>query len=224
MYGRFETYIRDRRGFAATPTHDGLTMVIVGWPYAEIRENRKDVEGSYLKAVELAPAFAERLRGATREERFRGAAVPNFFRKPYGPGWALVGDAGYNRDFITGQGMMDAFHDAELCAAAIDQVLSGGQSFEAAMARYQRSRDARVKSMYDFTCQLATLEPPPPDMQRLFAAIHGNQDAMDGFARMNAGTISPAEFFTPENVTRIQMEAEPLAPSQPVTWSRCHPV
>ena len=49
--------------------------------------------------------------------------------------------------------------------------------------------------MYEFTCQLATLEPPPPEMQQLFAAIHGNQTAMDAFVRMNAGTISPAEFF-----------------------------
>ena len=48
--------------------------------------------------------------------------MPNYFRKPYGPGWALVGDAGYNRDFITAQGIMDAFRDAELCAAALDAV------------------------------------------------------------------------------------------------------
>jgi 2-polyprenyl-6-methoxyphenol hydroxylase-like FAD-dependent oxidoreductase len=44
----------------------------------------------------LSPEFAERLRGAKREARFAGAAVPNFFRKPYGPGWALLGDAAYN--------------------------------------------------------------------------------------------------------------------------------
>ena len=75
-------------------THDGLTLVIAGWPYAEFAENRKDIEGHYLKAIELAPAFAERLRRATRQARFAGAAVPNYFRKPYGRGWALVGDAG----------------------------------------------------------------------------------------------------------------------------------
>lgn len=46
----------------------------------------------------------------------------------------------------------------------------------------------------EFTCQLATLEPPPPEMQQLIGAIHGNQRAMDGFAQMNAGTISPLEF------------------------------
>jgi hypothetical protein len=57
--------------------------------------------------------------------------------------------------------------------------------------------------MYEFTCMLATLEPPPPDMQHLLGAIHGNQSAMDAFARMNAGTISPAEFFAPENVNAM---------------------
>jgi 2-polyprenyl-6-methoxyphenol hydroxylase-like FAD-dependent oxidoreductase len=207
MHGRFETYIRDHRGFAATPTHDGLTMVIVGWPYTEFGANRRDVEGNYLRSIDLAPAFADRLRDARREARFAGAAVPNFLRKPYGPGWALVGDAGYNRDFITGQGMMDAFHDAELCAAALDAAFCGTRPFDAAMDDYQRRRDERVKPMYDFTCELATLEPPPPELQQLLAAVHGNQEAMDAFARMNAGTISPAAFFAPENVEAITAAA-----------------
>lgn len=207
MDNRFETYIRDRRGFAAVPTHDGLTMVIVGWPYAEFDDCKKDIEGNYLKTIELAPAFADRLHGAKREARFAGAAVPNYFRKPYGPGWALVGDAGYNRDFITGQGIMDAFYDAELCVAALDKAFSGAQAFDAPMSKYQRARDVRVKAMYDFTCMLATLEPPPPEMQQLFSAIHGNRKAMDAFARMNAGTISPAEFFAPENVNAITAAA-----------------
>jgi 2-polyprenyl-6-methoxyphenol hydroxylase-like FAD-dependent oxidoreductase len=203
MHGRFETYVRDRRGFAAAPTHDDLTMVIVGWPHAEFAENKKDIEGNYLRTIALAPAFADRLSSARREGPFAGATVPNYFRKPYGPGWVLVGDAGYNRVFITGQGIMDAFHDAELCAAALDRVFSGTQTFDAAMGVYQHARDARVKAMYDFTCQLATLEPPPPELQRLLCACHGNQEAMDGFARMNAGTISPAEFFAPANVNAI---------------------
>jgi 2-polyprenyl-6-methoxyphenol hydroxylase-like FAD-dependent oxidoreductase len=207
MDGRFEQFARDRRGFAAAPTHDGLTMVIAGWPYAERTDFKKDIEGNTMKTIALAPAFAERLRGARREARFAGAAVPNYFRKPYGPGWALVGDAGYNRDFITGQGIMDAFLDAELCAAALDAAFSGARPFDAAMSDYQRMRDGRVKPMYDFTCQLATLEPPPPEMMKLFQAIHGDRKAMDAFARMNAGTISPADFFAPENVRDIETTA-----------------
>jgi 2-polyprenyl-6-methoxyphenol hydroxylase-like FAD-dependent oxidoreductase len=211
MHGRFENYIRDLRGFAVAPTHDGLTMIIVGWPYAEFSACKKDIDGNVLKTLAMAPDFAGRLRSARRETRFVGAAVPNYFRRPYGPGWALVGDAGYNRDFITGQGMMDAFLDAELCAAALDQALSGVQPFDAAMSAYHRARDARVKAMYEFTCHLATLEPPPPETQQLFAATHGNQQAMDMFVRMNAGTISPAEFFAPGNMQAILAAAQPAA-------------
>ena len=206
--GRFEVYIRDRRAFAAMPTHDDLTLVIAGWPYAEFAENKRDIEGHYLKAIEQAPDFAKRLRSATREAPFAGTGVPNYFRKPYGAGWALVGDAGYNRDFITAQGILDAFRDAELCAGAIDQSLSGTRPFEEAMGEYQRIRDADVGAMYDFTCDLATLEPPPPELQRILGAINGNQAAMDGFARLNAGTISPAEFFAPENVEAIFAAAD----------------
>ena len=57
--------------------------------------------------------------------------------------------------------------------------------------------------MYEFTCELATLDPPPHEMQQVLGAMHGNQDAMDGFARVNAGVTSPAVFFAPDNVSRI---------------------
>ena len=79
------------------------------------------------------------------------------------------------------------------------------------MGEYQRTRDAQVGAMYDFTCELATLEPPPPELQRLLGAAHGNQAAMDGFARLNAGTISPTEFFAPDNVEAIFAAADSRA-------------
>jgi 2-polyprenyl-6-methoxyphenol hydroxylase-like FAD-dependent oxidoreductase len=208
MDGRFETYIRPHRGFAAAPTHDGLTLTVGGWPYAEFETNKKDVEGNFLKMFDLAPAFAKRVRGAKREAPFAGVAVTNFFRKPYGPGWALVGDAGYNKDPITAQGIQDAFRAAEQCAAALDQTFTHARSYDEAMGDYQRNRDEHVLPMYEFTCQLATLEPPPPEMQQLFAAITGNRTAMDGFVQMNAGTISPAEFLSPANVGAIFAAAQ----------------
>lgn len=203
MHGRFEVYVRPYRGMAAAPTHDDLTLLIAGWPYAELEAGKQDIEGNYLRTIDLAPELAARLRGAKRQARFAGTAVPNYFRTPYGPGWALVGDAGYNKDFITAQGISDAFHDAERCAAALDQALSGARPFDQAMADYQRLRDAHALPMYAFTLELATLAPPAPEMQRLLQAMHGNQSAMDGFAQMNAGTISPAEFMSPQNTAAI---------------------
>jgi 2-polyprenyl-6-methoxyphenol hydroxylase-like FAD-dependent oxidoreductase len=212
MGGRFEAYDRVDRTWAAWPTNDDLTLVVVSWPAAEFEVNKRDVEGHYLRAFERAPAFAERIRGATRVERLVGAAVPNFFRKPFGPGWALVGDAGYHKDFITAQGISDAFRDAERCAAALDEWLSGARGFDEALAAYQRDRDDHVLPMYEFTCQYARLAPPPPELQNIFAAVHGNQDAMNGFARVIAGVTSPAEFFSPENVGRIFAAARSSRP------------
>jgi 2-polyprenyl-6-methoxyphenol hydroxylase-like FAD-dependent oxidoreductase len=200
MNGRFETYIRPRRAFAAAPTHDGLTIVVGGWPVSEFEANKRDVESHFMKMLSLAPSFADRIHGAKREHQFAGTPVPNYFRKPYGPGWVLVGDAGYNKDFVTAQGISDAFRDAEHCAAALDVWLSHARPFDDVMREVQQRRDEQVTSMFEFTCQLATLDPPPPEMQRLFAAIAGNQKAMDSFVQMNAGTISPAQFFAPEHV------------------------
>ncbi|MEJ3744535.1 NAD(P)/FAD-dependent oxidoreductase [Actinomycetes bacterium KLBMP 9797] len=207
MSGRFETYVRPDRGFAAWPTHDDLTLVVVGWPYAEFEANRTDVEGNYLKALALAPDFAARVDAAAREERFAGMAVPNYFRTPFGQGWALVGDAGYNKDFITAMGIQDAFRDAELCAAALDDSLSGRRPYEVAMSGYQSARDRQVLPMYEFTCELAALEPPPPDLVQLLTAINGNPAAMDAFARLNAGVLSPADFFAPEHLHTIMIKA-----------------
>jgi 2-polyprenyl-6-methoxyphenol hydroxylase-like FAD-dependent oxidoreductase len=207
MNGYFEAYDRGNRVFAAWPTNDDLTLVIVSWPYNEFEANKRDIEKNYLDVFALTPAFGERIRAARREERFFGAAVPGFFRKPFGAGWALVGDAGYNKDFITAQGISDAFRDAELCAHALDQFFTGAREFDVAMRQYQSTRDERVLPMYEFTCQFAMLAPPPPETQQLFAVIHGNQEAMDGFARVVAGVTSPAEFFADENIGRIMAGA-----------------
>ena len=205
--GGMETYVRPGRGFAAIPTNDGLTLVVVGWPYAEASAYKADVEANFLRTLELAPEFADRARAATRVGRFAGGAVANFFRRPYGPGWALVGDAGYNKDPITAQGITDAFRDAELCASALDDALAGRRGFEEAMAAYQAGRDAAAMPTYEFTTQLATLEPPPPEMQQLLGAVHGDPAAMDAFVGVLAGTVSPVDFFDPANIGRIMARA-----------------
>jgi len=203
MNGRFEGYDRHRRAFALWPTNDDLTLIVLSWPMEEFEVNRRDVERHFLSSLDLAPDVAERVRAGTREERFLGATVPNFFRKPYGPGWALVGDAGYNKDFITAQGISDAFFAAELCSEALHAWLSGAASFDEAMGAYQAARDAKALPIYGFTAQFASLTPPPPETQQLLAAVHGKPDAMNAFVRIFSGLVSPDEFFAPEHVARI---------------------
>lgn len=199
-----EFYPREHRGIGILPTHDGLATIIVGWPHEEFHTYRSDIEGNFLKTLELAPALADRVRQGKREERFVGTAdLPFFFRKPYGPGWALVGDAGYHKDPITAQGITDAFRDTELLTEAIDAGLSGKRPLEEALADYERRRNEAAMPMYELTQQFASLEPPPPEMQQLFAALRNNQEQTNRFFGTLAGTVPIPEFFAPENVGQI---------------------
>ncbi|GIM90562.1 NAD(P)/FAD-dependent oxidoreductase [Paractinoplanes toevensis] len=199
----FEAYSRPGRGWAVCPTNDGLTMVVGGWPHAELAEHRDDVEATLMATFATSPEFTERIRDAKREERIAGASVPNYFRVPFGDGWALVGDAGYSRDFITAQGITDAFLDAEELARSLDEALSGKAEFGEALGRYQSRRDTRAMPHYQMTLGIASLQPPDEQMIQLVSAIAGKQPAMDAFARLNSGVTSPAEFFAPENVGRL---------------------
>jgi 2-polyprenyl-6-methoxyphenol hydroxylase-like FAD-dependent oxidoreductase len=108
---------------------------------------------------------------------------------------------------ITGQGISDAFRDAELLADALDDSFAGRCPFDDAMAHYQRVRDNAALPMFDLTCQFATLEPLPPEMRQLLDAMHGNQEAMDSFVSMMAGTIPVTKFFASHNVGRIMATA-----------------
>ena len=80
---------------------------------------------------------------------------------------------------------------------------AGRQPLEEALAAYERQRNEAVLPMYEFTRQLAALEPPPPAMQQLFSALRGNPVDTDRFFGVMAGTVPPPEFLAPDNVARI---------------------
>jgi 2-polyprenyl-6-methoxyphenol hydroxylase-like FAD-dependent oxidoreductase len=181
---------------------------MVNWPTGRFSDIRSDIEGHVVNALETAPDFLARVRNGRREDKWYGTAgVPGYFRKPYGNGWALVGDAGYNRDPITAQGIRDAFIDAELLAEALSTWLSGDGVFAQLMEAHETRRNQRVRPMFEFTAQLATLDPPPPRMQALFSALRDNQDATNAFLSAITGAIPLADFMSDENVGRIMAAA-----------------
>jgi hypothetical protein len=71
-------------------------------------------------------------------------------------------------------------------------------------------RDARVKPLYDFTCGLARLEPPPPPLQALLAALHGDRESTNQFFSAITGARPLQEFMNPENIGRIVSGAASL--------------
>ena len=202
--GDIELYVRIHHAFGGAPTNDGLHLVMVNWPAEHFPAVRADVEAHVWRALASAPDFAARVRQGRRQEKWYGTAgVPGYFRRPYGKGWALVGDASYNRDPITAQGISDAFIDAQRLVDALSRWLSGQGAFDGLLAAHESARNERVRPMYEFTTQLAALDPPPPEMQALFGALRGNQDATNAFLSAVTGAIPLSDFMSSDNIGRI---------------------
>ena len=81
--------------------------------------------------------------------------------------------------------------------------MSGRGNLEALLAAHEAARNERVRPMYEFTTQLAALDPPPPEMQALFRALRGNQDATNAFLSAITGTIPLRDFMSDDNLSRI---------------------
>jgi flavin-dependent dehydrogenase len=173
------------RSFAGVfPTHDGQACIWVCTPAADARavrrRTRSRVEAFDQLLARSAPQLATRLRQARRTSPVRGMLrQPNQLRQAFGPGWALVGDAGYYRDAVTAYGISDAFHHAELLAVALDQALGADPEDTAALAGYQRQRDQALREIFEITCRLAAYPPVPRfiELQKQLGAAIDTQAA-----------------------------------------------
>jgi flavin-dependent dehydrogenase len=161
-----EFFVAERSFAGVFPTHQGQACIWVCTPSADAQAarrgsgSREDAFGELLGRA--APQLAGRLRHARRTSPVRGMLrQPNQVRQAFGPGWALVGDAGYHRDAVTAHGISDAFRDAEFLAVALDQALSAGAEELAALARYQQQRDQALREIFEITCRLAAYPAVP---------------------------------------------------------------
>ena len=145
------------------------------------------MEGDYWNAkywfrrVGRHPAMS-RLRDAARTSPVRGMLrAPNQIRRGFGPGWALVGDAAYHRDPVTGHGLSDAYRDAELLAVALDAALTGAAEEREALDGYEQARLRESAEIFDLTCALAKYPPVATFIElnrRLGAAIDAEAAAL----------------------------------------------
>lgn len=198
-------YVRGRIGAGAAPTNGGLVSVFTFGPREWFHDFRKDIEGNFDRALEtIHPDLAERLRAGRRVEQFRGTAdQPGLFRTPYGRGWALVGDAGCQKDQSTGSAMTHAFRDAEYLAEALVSGLDGDSSLEAALRGYAKKRDDDSRGYYEHVCAIAECREPTAESLQLLSAISRQQSDMDAYFGMQSDALPVREFYAPENIGRI---------------------
>ncbi len=199
-----EVHLRGGRVLFAFPTSEGQYAVFASWPAAELARVRGDIERAFMELLDTVPEFAARVRAGRRVDRFLGATdLPNFLRRPHGPGWALVGDAGCHKDPFFALGICDAFRDAELLAAAIDDGLSGRAELAAALERYEQQRDAATLPDFQENIAMARGDALPGQVRALRAALRHDPVESRNFYLAREGLIAPERFFNPGNLQRI---------------------
>lgn len=152
----------------AIPTDDGLTCIFASVPQHRFHETmRHGTDAGYRHVLrECASGLAAVVEQSERVERYRGfSGERGFFRQSFGPGWALVGDAGYYKDPLTAHGITDAFIDAELLAQA------AAAGTEAAFSGYQTARDRLASGHFEVTDAVASFDWDLPAVRQLHRAL-----------------------------------------------------
>ena len=130
-----------------------------------------------------------RARRAAEERFYGGSDLPNFYRKPYGSGWALVGDAGVHKDPFLALGICDALRDAEFLADAVREGLGGNRSLADALADFERRRNDASAKDYQDNIISARFTPLPPEALAARAAARHDPEAATMLVKRRMGMI-----------------------------------
>lgn len=160
----------DGVGYLIMDSADNTTVFIVGG-YSDILEHfsssQNDAEAFYLTLLQHAPRLWARLRKAERVTPVSGIKhIENFYRQPYGKGWALIGDAAHHKDPLGGQGIYDAIFGAKAFAEGYRHYREQGVAWEIAMDAYKQALEAETLGMYRHTIAATRSFEPSGFVQR----------------------------------------------------------
>lgn len=217
----YHWYFRDGLAGSSIPTNGGQACIVASVPTSLFDQRfRLDHGRARIEVLEaLSPKLAEQACKTTTNARlyaFRG--VPGYIRRAHGPGWALVGDAGFFRDPITAHGISDALRDAEGLARAI---VDGS---EAAFGLWQQMRDQVANQILDTTDAIAsfdwTLENIGERHRSFSAAVKAEVQAL---SESKMPEIAPGRAGWPLAAKRARRQTTPIrrpAPARPPNASK----
>ncbi|HSS60580.1 MAG TPA: NAD(P)/FAD-dependent oxidoreductase [Candidatus Limnocylindrales bacterium] len=195
----------DHIGFCFPMRADEHCLILEAQP-EEFEAIRQNPEGWLRSQYETLPGMAERTRHAKLDGRILGTrGVENFFRKPYGPGWALTGDAAYVKDPCTGYGIGDALIQSFLLARSIGAWLDGA-AWEPTMESYHQRRDVALRAMYEQTVAATAARDEPYRQLNALRAVLVNQHDTRRLIRGLPGMLD--QLFEPMDRMRHAFIAE----------------
>jgi flavin-dependent dehydrogenase len=138
------------------PSDSGLTCVALSVNLETFRWLRQDFEARYAERIGMHRGIAPRVEAAGADGRLAGCGPErSHLRVPWGPGWALVGDAGMHQDPWSGLGIdMAGVHATFLAEAIVDWLRDSGDE-RAALGRYHERRNGHGLESYHETVRFA---------------------------------------------------------------------
>jgi 2-polyprenyl-6-methoxyphenol hydroxylase-like FAD-dependent oxidoreductase len=191
------------------PCDDGLYVAATLPARGGLAAFTEDLDGAFAASIALSDLLAATLADARRVGPLRGMATyPLFFRESAGPGWALVGDAGHFKDPAIGQGISDAFRQAERLAADVVTGLDGTSPLDDVLAGWWAWRDADALDMHWLAADVGAAGPVPAVLVEFFRDMEASPGGLSDFLGLWHHTADPADVFTPE---RFAAAADRLA-------------
>jgi len=188
----YEWFYRPGASAGLIPTNDGQVLVWVGTSTDRfMRDVAHDTSAGFARLVdEVGAGLGEMIAPGRREGRFRAfPGMSGYLRKPWGPGWALVGDAGSFRDPLSAHGISDALRDVEFLARAVPALLEHPSGDGSALAVYERMRDEAARPLAEITDSVAGYRWTMAELEGLLKAL---SRAMGHEVEMLAGLDTPA--------------------------------
>jgi len=197
----------DGFSFVFMPSADDETMVVAQGRSDRYLAELGTPQEVYNRLLRARPLVQRRLRDATQVSPLSGIKhMGNKFRQAFGPGWALVGDAYHQKDSLDAQGIYDALLGAKLLAEALID-WQQGQTWQAALARYESRAWAALKPMFDATMDRVKREiysvPPPAVARTLLRYVLTHPAYARRFASVVTRRLPPDELLPPRILLKL---------------------
>jgi 2-polyprenyl-6-methoxyphenol hydroxylase-like FAD-dependent oxidoreductase len=213
-HGRVRIGRRGNRALLAAPTDGGLYMASVVSDLADRAAFRADRDGHFMAGISAWPELADVLASGRRTGPIRSVGKwHGYFRESAGPGWALVGDAGHFKDPSPGQGIADAFRQADRLATAIEDGL-GHTTLDDTVRRWWRWRDEDAYEMYWFAHDMGAPGVTSPLLTQVLRGVSGDPDATAQLLGVLDHAVRPAQLVTMPRALRAAAAALRSEPRQ----------
>ena len=185
----YEFVLRPDACAGAIPTNGGLTCVFVAATPRRVGRGGATVLHEIMR--DAAPWLEAELLAGDREVAVRTfGGVPGYVRVPCGPGWALVGDAGYWKDPLAAHGLTDALRDAELLARAIIAVADGEAGEAEAFGGFHRTRNRLSMPLFEVTDVIAGMRWTDAEIPDLFMRLSSAMtDEVEALTALDDGPV-----------------------------------